>query len=329
MNNAQLVAFADRLNAIIEGKVRDDAGDLVVPQQLHTDDKYREPCVLDLNNGLIPVEVRDSHDDPWQTRTLTAVGHPSASYRFSTQDAFEGVSMLGHWKQARITRSPANHIADANKKVDPLPSEEKPKNRTVFQVGDPVVTSNGRRGSIEAIGLIDGFPITVRHSKREAVSYRPRDVSLDTDPKSVVKEPLTAEPKPTPKKYRKPTILDLSNGPIRCEVFDDVDEVWKKRWLTFVSDRRTFPFVTVDPENKDKLGSWMRCRIKAAFDPVTDLSWTAARMVGKAIDQMIHKGETVKPPQPEPVIKDCLTARSNNPEIPDSSREAMRAAFEA
>jgi len=48
-----------------------------------------------------------------------------------------------------------------------------------------------------------------------------------------------------------------------------------------------------------------------------DLSQTAARTVGKAIDQMIHKGELVKPPQPEPtltvavepepVIKDSLT----------------------
>jgi hypothetical protein len=57
-------------------------------------------------------------------------------------------------------------------------------------------------------------------------------------------------------------------------------------------------------------------------------------MVGKAIDQMIHKGEPVKPPQPEPVIKDCLTTGSNCPEIPDSSNSSeipngSREAFEA
>ncbi len=215
-----------------------------------------------------------------------------------------------------------DHIGDANKKVDPLPSEEKPKDRTVFEVGDPVVTFNGRRGLIEAFRLIEDFPITVRHSKRETVSYKLGDVRLDTDAKPVVKESLTAEPEPAPKKYRTPTILDLSNGPIRCEVFDDEDEVWTKRWLTFVSDRRAFPFVTVDPENKDKLGSWKRCRIEVAFDPVTDLSQAAARMVGKAIDQMIHKGELVKPPQPEPVIKQSLTTESNCPEIPDSSNSS-------
>jgi hypothetical protein len=215
-----------------------------------------------------------------------------------------------------------NHIIDANKKVDPSPSEEKPKDLPALKVCDPVVTFNGRRGLIEAFGLIEDFPITVRHSKREAVSYRLGDVWLDTDAKSVVKESLTAEPEPAPKKYRTPTILDLSNGPIRCEVCDDEDEVWTKRWLTFVSDRRAFPFVTVDPENKDKSGSWKRCRIEVAFDPVADLSQTAARMVGKAIDQMIHKGELVKPPQPEPVIKQSLIAESNCPEIPDSSNSS-------
>jgi len=212
-----------------------------------------------------------------------------------------------------------DHIGDANKKVGPLPSEEKPKDLPALKVGDPVVTFNGRRGSIEAFGLIEDFPITVRHSKRETVSYKLGDVRLDTDAKPVVKEFLTAEPQPAPKKYRTPTILDLLNGPIRCEVFDDVDEVWIKRWLTFVSDRRAFPFVTVDPENKDKSGSWKQCRIEAAFDPATDLSQTAARMVGKAIDQMIQKGEPVKPPQPNPVIKDCLTTEANCPEIPDGS----------
>jgi hypothetical protein len=219
-----------------------------------------------------------------------------------------------------------------------LPSEEKPKDLPALKVGDPVVTFNGRRGSIEAFRLIEDFPITVRHSKRETVSYRLGDVWLDTDAKPVVKESLTAEPEPASKKYRTPTILDLSNGPIRCEVFDEKDEVWTKRWLTFVSDRRAFRFVTVDPRNKDKPGSWKRCRIEVDFDPVTDLSQTAARMVGKAIDQMIHKGELVKPPQPEPVIKQSLTPESNCPkildssncpEIPDSSSEPMRDAFEA
>jgi hypothetical protein len=51
-------------------------------------------------------------------------------------------------------------------------------------------------------------------------------------------------------------------------------------------------------------------------------------MIGKAIDQMIHRGELVKPPQPEPVIKDCLTTESNCPEIPDSSGEPMMDEFE-
>jgi hypothetical protein len=71
------------------------------------------------------------------------------------------------------------------------------------------------------------------------------------------------------------------------------------------------------------------------IDRPPDLSQTAARIVGKAIDQMIHKGELVKPPQPEPTVKESLTVavepepviteslttEPNSPEIPDCSIE--------
>ena len=41
-----------------------------------------------------------------------------------------------------------------------------------FKVGDAVISWQGREGIVEAIGLIDDFPITVRHSIREQVSYK-------------------------------------------------------------------------------------------------------------------------------------------------------------
>jgi hypothetical protein len=34
-----------------------------------------------------------------------------------------------------------------------------------FKVGDAVISWQGREGIVEAIGLIDDFPITVRHSE--------------------------------------------------------------------------------------------------------------------------------------------------------------------
>ena len=76
-----------------------------VPDATQMNDEYREPCVFDLNNGPVLVEVRDSHDRPWQTATLTGVGHPSARYRFSTEDNEDGCFSLGRWKQARIKRA--------------------------------------------------------------------------------------------------------------------------------------------------------------------------------------------------------------------------------
>jgi hypothetical protein len=48
-----------------------------------------------------------------------------------------------------------------------------------FKVGDRVVSWSGRKGIVEAINEIEGFPITVRHSMREQVSYKLGGVKHD------------------------------------------------------------------------------------------------------------------------------------------------------
>jgi hypothetical protein len=48
-----------------------------------------------------------------------------------------------------------------------------------FKVGDPVVSWNGRKGIVEALNEIEGFPITVRHSMREQVFYKLGGVKHD------------------------------------------------------------------------------------------------------------------------------------------------------
>jgi hypothetical protein len=51
-----------------------------------------------------------------------------------------------------------------------------------FKVGDRVVSWSGRQGVVEAINEIEGFPITVRHSMREQVSYKLGGVKHDHRP---------------------------------------------------------------------------------------------------------------------------------------------------
>jgi hypothetical protein len=58
-----------------------------------------------------------------------------------------------------------------------------------FKVGDAVISWRGREGIIEAIGLIDDFPITVRHSIREQVSYKIGGVKKRHDDHPVETEP--------------------------------------------------------------------------------------------------------------------------------------------
>ena len=66
-----------------------------------------------------------------------------------------------------------------------------------FKVGDSVISWQGREGVIEAINLIEDFPITVRHSIREQVSYKLGGVKKKHDDhpgvKPVVKQSLTPD----------------------------------------------------------------------------------------------------------------------------------------
>jgi hypothetical protein len=58
-----------------------------------------------------------------------------------------------------------------------------------FKVGDAVISWQGREGVIEAINLIEDFPITVRHSIREQVSYKLGGVKKKHDDHPVEHEP--------------------------------------------------------------------------------------------------------------------------------------------
>ena len=60
-----------------------------------------------------------------------------------------------------------------------------------FKVGDAVISWQGREGVIEAIDLIENFPITVRHSIREQVSYKLGGVKKKHDDHPVGPTPWT------------------------------------------------------------------------------------------------------------------------------------------
>ena len=60
-----------------------------------------------------------------------------------------------------------------------LNTESDKLNTVKFDIGDPVMSYDGRKGIVEAINLIAEFPITVRHSMREQVSYKLGGVKHD------------------------------------------------------------------------------------------------------------------------------------------------------
>jgi hypothetical protein len=65
---------------------------------------------------------------------------------------------------------------------------------------------------------------------------------------------------PPPKRYREPTLADLTSGPIACEYRDDKDEQWKSGLLVYVLDQ-VYPFLCV---NKERIIAvqWRQCQIE-------------------------------------------------------------------
>ena len=87
-------------------------------------------------------------------------------------------------------------------------------------------------------------------------------------PKDFIEQFMEAIQSPTqqaePPKHREPTLSDLKNGPIECEVrnSDNEKDDWASRVLVFVSAYHSCKFVTVDPADRDRICTWNQCRIE-------------------------------------------------------------------
>jgi hypothetical protein len=120
--------------------------------------KYREPTLVDLNNGPIDCEVRDYHDEPWKSGVLVCV-HNSRAWRFQAQPQTRSYVYAPHWNQCRIA-VPVEPIAEPAIKesltTEPNPSE------IPNSSSDPINPSHYRQGGIDCIEAIkaalgDGF----------------------------------------------------------------------------------------------------------------------------------------------------------------------------
>jgi hypothetical protein len=100
---------------------------------------------------------------------------------------------------------------------------------------------------------------------------------------------------PAAKKYREPTLVDLKNGPIDCEVRDYHDEPWKSGVLVCVHNSRAWRF-QAQPQTRSYVYAphWNQCRIAVPVEPI-----------------------------PEPATKESLATEPNSSEIPDSSSDPL------
>lgn len=139
---------------------------------------------------------------------------------------------------------PASDCRPANQDQDDHPVE--------FKVGDRVVSWSGRQGVVEAINEIEGFPITVRHSMREQVSYKLGGVKHDDHPvePEAVEQPTSDPVNPSHYKQLPAETIDIIEAAIakapnnkaaglhwqvlkyvlRCWFKNGIEDLKKARW---------------------------------------------------------------------------------------------------
>ena len=67
---------------------------------------------------------------------------------------------------------------------------------------------------------------------------------------------------PPPKRYREPTLADLKDGPIDCEVRNSDGERWVWRILCGIVDKSDRPFRVLKDRLMDSKAKWPQCRIE-------------------------------------------------------------------
>jgi hypothetical protein len=179
-----------------------------------------------------------------------------------------------------------------------------------FKVGDPVVSWDGRKGIVEAINLIAEFPITVRHSMREQVSYKLGGVKRDQ---------TTQAPDPVnPSHYKQgpAETIDIIEAAIakapsnkaaglhwqvlkyvlRCWLKNGIEDLKKAKWYL---DRLIHSFEANEPVeqskaqlNSDTIPEGYRKLKDSSIEPrdLEDLRWSVSekRYVELTVDEIVY-----------------------------------------
>jgi hypothetical protein len=79
--------------------------------------------------------------------------------------------------------------------------------------------------------------------------------------------PVVVQPESTQKKYREPTLADLADGPIDCEVRDNDRQKWHPAVLHQVHPDILARYKTTDTRKSHHVCGWAHCRIEVPVVP--------------------------------------------------------------
>lgn len=177
------------------------------------------------------------------------------------------------WYLDRLVASFDDLLAEINAPILEGASEETDQDDHPdhFQVGETVVSWQGREGIVEAINLIEDFPVTVRHSVREQVSYKLGGVKKKGGDHPGVKP----QPAPPKRSRTQPPSGYRLLGDAKVEPRIEGDQYWSlaiRGWTVLTS-------LKVEYANRD---NWAACRkIEKRSEPPPDLSQMGVQVISE------------------------------------------------
>jgi hypothetical protein len=213
----------------------------------------KDRCGVPASEPINPSESPNSSSKPWvpkigervrliETGDIYEIGSYSETYAQYSMQGWPGSCV--NLEDIEPVNCP--EIPDSSSEPTPKPSKTQPPSdyRMLGSAKDEPRQASDLYWSLSAKNWI---PI-----KLKQVEYANRD-----DWVACRKIEVTS---PSPKRYREPTLADLTNGPIACEYRDCDDEHWRGGFLVHILNG-AIPFLCVDEQWKLS-GQWEQCRIE-------------------------------------------------------------------
>jgi len=232
------------------------------------DENWRKFTADDLTAALdgtpTIIRYRDTKNQEWKTGTEKYI---QKMWERSQRKYFMNVNLSGHsvlpWMKADCqvyrepapTRSPKDGCRMLDGNEEPIP-------------GDYINWGAGWNELGEG-----SFPLAVVTPSWycRPIKKPVEEIGRNVGPEVIEAfSPVVVQPEPTTEKYREPTLADLADGPIDCEVRDNDRQKWRHAVLHGVRPDILARYKTTDTRKSHHVCGWAYCRIEVPVETIRE-----------------------------------------------------------